>query len=149
MFGRPADIHAFLKLGIPVIENCAQSLGARYKERPVGSFGDISIFSFYATKMIATGYGGMVCSKNKALMRKIRDLIEVDEREDYKLRFNYRMSDIAAALGLTQLKRLNSFIAKRRANAAFYNQNLKQSDILLPEDREKNQILGLDLEFTY
>ena len=140
MFGKPADIKEFLKLRIPVIENCAQSLGARYKGKPVGSFGDISIFSFYATKVIATGYGGMVASKNKALIRRVRDLIEVDERPDYKVRFNYRMSDIQASLGISQLGRLKGFISRRRQIAKFYNQNLKSKNISLPGDKEKNHI---------
>lgn len=140
MFGKPVNIQGFLKMGRPIIENCAHSLGARYKDRLVGSFGDISIFSFYATKMIATGYGGMAASNNKNLIDKIKDLIEVDERKDYKMRFNYRMSDIAASLGISQLKRLDSFIAKRREIARFYNQNLKSKNILIPEDKEKNHI---------
>lgn len=140
MFGKPVDIKEFIKLGIPLIENCAHSLGARFKNRPVGGFGNISIFSFYATKMIATGYGGMVASKNKDLIREIKDLIDVDERNDYKIRFNYRMSDIVAALGISQLERLNSFISKRREIARFYNKNLKSKNILIPENKEKNHI---------
>lgn len=140
MFGKPADIQKFLKLDIPLIENCAQSLGARYKGRPTGGFGDVSIFSFYATKMIATGYGGMVCSKNRDLILKVKDLIDCDERDDYKMRFNYKMSDMAASLGLSQLERLGSFISKRKDIAKFYNKNLKSKDILIPEDKEKNHI---------
>lgn len=141
LFGKPAgNLKEFLKLGIPLIEDCAQSLGAKYKGQPTGRFGDLSIFSFYATKMLATGYGGMVCSRNKNLIAKIKDLIEVDERSNYRVRFNYKMSDIAAALGLSQLKSLNSFISRRREIAKFYEQNLKLKKILLPEDKEQNHI---------
>jgi perosamine synthetase len=140
MFGKPADIKAFLKLGIPLIENCAHSLGARYKGKPVGCFGDASIFSFYATKMITTGYGGMICSNNKHLIRKMADLINVDERDNYDVRFNYRMSDLMAALGLNQLRKLNSFIAKRREIAKFYDKNLSSSDIKAPLDEEGNHV---------
>lgn len=140
LFGKPADIEGFLGLGIPIIENCSHSLGARYEGRPVGSFGDISIFSFYATKVITTGYGGMVCSKDKDLIDGIKNLIEVDERDNYTMRFNYKMSDLAASLGISQLERLKGFIARRQEIAKSYNKNLKSKNILLPADKEKNHI---------
>lgn len=140
IFGKPAEIPGFLKLGIPMIENCCHSLGAQYKDRPVGGFGEVSIFSFYATKMITTGYGGMVSSKDKNLILRIKDLINCDEREGYKLRFHYRISDMAAALGMNQLKRINVFISLRQAIAKFYRRNLSAESILLPQDPEKNHI---------
>jgi len=136
MFGKPAEIYDFLKLGIPVIENCAQSVGAKVGGKRTGSFGTLSTFSFYATKMLTTGYGGMVCSNNSLYMRKIKDLLDFDEREDYKVRYNYRMSDISAALGLNQLKRLNSFIAKRKRLAGIYEEILSKSKkIILPSGK--------------
>lgn len=140
MFGKPAAIDNFRKLGIRIIENCAHSLGARYKGRNVGAWGDASIFSFYATKVIATGYGGMVCSRHKDTMRRIKDVVDVDERDNYVLRFNYRMSDIAAAVGIAQLGKLNSFIFQRREIAEFYNRNLVSEDITLPDNTEKDHI---------
>ncbi|MFH1622847.1 MAG: DegT/DnrJ/EryC1/StrS family aminotransferase [Candidatus Omnitrophota bacterium] len=140
MFGKPADIRSLLKLGVPIIENCAQSLGALYKGRPTGSFGDVSVFSFYATKLITTGYGGMICSKNNNLVKIAEDLINFDERKDYKIRYNYKMSDVAACLGISQLKQLKSFISKRREIASYYNKGLKSNKVLLPEDKEKNHI---------
>lgn len=137
LFGRPARIRDFLKLGIPVIENCAHSAGAESEGKKLGSFGSLSIFSFYATKMLTTGYGGMICSNNSAYMRRIKDLIENDERPDYKVRYNYKMSDISAALGLSQLKRLDSFIAKRRKLAGIYRQILSRSKfIILPSGED-------------
>ena len=65
MFGHPANLSPFLKLGIPLIEDCAQSLGAKYKDKRVGSTGVISVFSFYATKVICSGEGGMVTTSNR------------------------------------------------------------------------------------
>ncbi len=130
LFGNPAEIRDFLKLGIPVIENCAHSAGAESKGKKLGSFGSLSVFSFYATKMLTTGCGGMVCSDNASYMRRIKDLIENDERPDYKVRYNYKMSDISAALGLSQLKRLDSFIAKRRKLAGIYRQILSRSKFI-------------------
>lgn len=127
LFGKPAEIRDFLKLGIPVIENCAHSAGAGLRGKRLGSFGSLSVFSFYATKMLTTGYGGMVCSDNALYMKRIKDLIENDERPDYKVRYNYKMSDVSAALGLSQLKRLDSFIGKRRKLSGIYGQALSRS----------------------
>lgn len=133
MFGKSADIHNFLKIGIPIIENCAQSVGAKLHGKRIGSFGALSIFSFYATKMLTTGYGGMVCSNNSLYIKRIKDFIDTDERQDYKVRYNYKMSDIAAALGLSQLDKLSSFIVKRRKLARIYGEILSNSKrILLP-----------------
>lgn len=140
MFGKPVEMNGFLKLGVPFIENCAQSLGAKYKGKLTGGFGKLSIFSFYATKMITSGYGGMVCSRSKKLIQHIKDLTSIDERSNFKVRFNYKMSDISASLGISQLKRLKSFIVKRREIAAFYDKNLKLKNIILPNNKEKNHI---------
>ncbi|MFH1227311.1 MAG: DegT/DnrJ/EryC1/StrS family aminotransferase [Planctomycetota bacterium] len=122
IFGRPADLSRLLKLGVPVIEDCAQSIGAVYNGKKAGTFGKVSIFSFYATKMMTTGYGGMVASDDKQLLDKIRNLREFDNREDYRQRYNYQMSDLAAGLGLVQLKRLPGFIRRRQAIARKYEQ---------------------------
>ncbi len=133
IFGKPADIRNFLKLGIPIIENCAQGVGAKLRGKRIGSFGTLSTFSFYATKVLTTGYGGMVCSNNSTYIKRIKDIIVPDEREDYKVRYNYKMSDISAALGLSQLKRLRFFIAKRRRLAKAYDEILSSSkEIVLP-----------------
>ena len=94
LFGKPAKIRDFLKLGIPVIENCAHSAGAESKGKKLGSFGFLSIFSFYATKMLTTGYGGMVCSDNASYMRRIKEMMEKEERPDYKVRYNYKIGYI-------------------------------------------------------
>ncbi|MFA5794976.1 MAG: DegT/DnrJ/EryC1/StrS family aminotransferase [Candidatus Brocadiia bacterium] len=122
IFGRPADLGRLMKMGVPVIEDCAQSIGAVYKGRRTGSFGKAAILSFYATKMMTTGYGGMVVSGDKKLLDKIRDLREFDNRDDYKPRYNCQMSDLAAGLGLVQLERLPRFIRRRQAIARRYEQ---------------------------
>ncbi|ODS32131.1 MAG: aminotransferase arnB [Candidatus Scalindua rubra] len=112
-FGLPADIDEVMSLGIPVIEDCAQAIGAIYKGKKVGSFGRLSCFSFYATKVMATGEGGMVVSDSENLLKKIRDLREYDNRKNYLIRYNYKMTDIQAAMGISQLKKLNSLLLKR------------------------------------
>ncbi|HJW85920.1 MAG TPA: DegT/DnrJ/EryC1/StrS aminotransferase family protein [Candidatus Brocadiaceae bacterium] len=125
LFGLTANIEEITKLGIPVIEDCAQSIGATYKKKPAGSFGTISIFSFYATKMMTTGEGGMVASNAAALLRNARDLRDYDNQDDYRVRYNYKMTDFQAALGLAQLKHLPRFIKIRREIANKYHRELK------------------------
>jgi perosamine synthetase len=137
LFGFPVKIDKFSALGIPIIEDCAQSIGARYKNKSVGTFGKLSVFSFYATKMLTTGYGGMVISKDIKLINRIRNLIDYDNRNDYITRYNYQMSDLEASLGLAQVKKLNGFIQRRRQIASQYTsflESLNLSDLVLPKE---------------
>lgn len=127
-FGMPADIDKFLKLKIPIIEDCAQAIGAKYKGKLVGIFGKAAIFSFYASKMLTTGYGGMVFSKDKNFIKKSKDYREFDCRKDYKKRFNFQMSDIQAAMGRAQLKKLSYFLKRRKEIAKEYYK-------VLPKDK--------------
>lgn len=139
MFGLPADLHEILSLGIPVIEDCALSIGSRYQGKRTGSYGMLSIFSFYATKMIATGEGGMILSDREDLIDAVRELRDYDEKDLYTVRFNYKMTDLQAALGISQLKKLPSFIKKRKAIAAIYNRECEAPGIrvpVVPEGRE-------------
>lgn len=132
LFGQAADLDDILTLGIPVIEDCAQSLGSTYRERPTGSFGIAGIFSFYATKVIAAGEGGMVVSRNASLIEKIRDLRNYDEKDVLATRYNYKLTDIQAALALSQFHKLPSFIARRRLLAAQYDSVLIDNGIVPP-----------------
>ena len=131
-FGLPAELAELCALGPPVIEDCAQALGAAYRGRPVGSFGDVCVLSFYATKVLATGEGGMVLSGRRRLVDRVRDLRSYDERETFRPRFNYKMTDMAAALGLCQLGRLGEFLARRQALAAAYDRGLSGTPLRLP-----------------
>jgi dTDP-4-amino-4,6-dideoxygalactose transaminase len=88
--------------------------------------GTLSIASFYATKMMTTGQGGAIFTDHEQLADELRDLISYDNREDYKLRFNYAPTDLAAALGLAQLKRLDEFLAQRKELANTYDQLIQQ-----------------------
>ena len=136
MFGLPADIDEIMALGIPVIEDCAQAVGATFQGRPVGSFGMLAVFSFYATKIMTTGEGGMVASHSEDLLEKVKDLREYDEKNDYRVRFNYKMSDLQAALGLSQLARLADFITHRRKIASLHSAGLKRLPVDLPQESE-------------
>ncbi|OGY48666.1 MAG: hypothetical protein A3D39_05380 [Candidatus Buchananbacteria bacterium RIFCSPHIGHO2_02_FULL_39_17] len=132
-FGQPADLKKFLTLKIPIIEDCAVALGSKYNGRPVGVFGAAAIFSFYASKVITAGYGGMIFSKNKKLIAKIRDYREFDNRKIYYPRFNFQMSDLAAAIGRAQLKKLSKFLAKRQAIAKIYRHSIS-ADLIWPKN---------------
>ena len=141
MFGNPADIEEILKLGVSVIEDCAQAIGAEYKNIKVGNFGKLSIFSFYATKVMTTGEGGAVVSNNERLIKIVKDLREYDKKYSYKLRFNFKMTDIQAAIGIVQLGKLEEFIRKRREIAQKYLVNLKNKKVILPvEEKLKKNI---------
>ncbi|MCA9409249.1 MAG: DegT/DnrJ/EryC1/StrS family aminotransferase, partial [Candidatus Omnitrophica bacterium] len=105
----------------------------------VGGCGTIGVFSFYATKMICAGEGGMVISHNSKLLKFIRDRRDYDHKEDLHVRFNYKMTDLQAGLGITQLKKIKAFIQKRRQIAAFYNKHLNDLDVGLPKTRQGNE----------
>jgi len=137
MFGLPADIEPIISLEIPVIEDCAQSIGARVGGRPTGSFGTLSVFSFYATKMLGAGEGGMVASKDPGLMDTVRDLRDYDERETYVVRYNYKMTDILAALCESRLQKLPSCIERRKETAGIYDAGLSGSALRIPIVPEK------------
>lgn len=132
MFGMAADLDHLASLGVPLIEDCAQALGGTYRGRPVGSIGTITICSFYATKMITTGEGGMLLSDSNVILQRARDLRDYDGRTTCETRFNYKMTDMQAALGLSQLNRLPAFLERRRDLASRYTGALRNLPITLP-----------------
>lgn len=143
MFGCPADIAEIKEIcvdnDIHLVEDCSQSLGALYKAKKVGTFGDISVFSFYATKMITSIKGGMVCSKDSELLDIVRELRYHDqsrssEDSDMRIKYSYMMSDIEASVGTIQLRKLNDFILRRRRIAEMYNEGLKCPEIEHPSE---------------
>ncbi len=134
MFGLPADLDRLLGLGVPLIEDCAQAIGAEHRGRAVGSFGAAAIFSFYATKVLATGEGGLVATASAALADHVRDVKAYDKKRDHRRRFNFKMTDIQAAVGRVQLRRLAGFIRRRREIAAVYRAALTGAGFRLPPD---------------
>jgi perosamine synthetase len=132
MFGRSAELDPLLELGVPVIEDCAQSLGAEYKSRRVGSLGELSVFSFYATKMITTGEGGMILTNNEQNYAKLIELRDYDKKALTPTKYNYKMTDLQASLGTSQLKKLPRFIERRRRIASIYTLALSEQSIELP-----------------
>jgi len=134
MFGYPADMDEIKELcnenHVTLIEDCAQSIGAEYNKNKVGTIGDISIFSFYATKMMTTIQGGMVCTNNLEWNTIIKELREPDQCRsledelDVRLKYRYTMSDVGAAMGIVQLKKIDSFINRRREISFIYTNTL-------------------------
>ncbi len=133
LFGLPAELDALLSVGPPVIEDCAQSFGARYGDQPTGTFGAVSIVSFYATKLLTTGEGGMVFSRDRRLLARIRDRRDYDERDRHVRRYNYKMTDFQAALGRSQLRRFPAMLARRAAIALRYRHQWADLPIRLPD----------------
>ena len=133
MFGSPADLEKIENTGIPVIEDCAHSIGALYGKRRVGSIGKFSIFSFYANKMLGCGEGGAILSDDVDVLKSARDLRDYDGKEDYKVRYNYKLTDIQAAIGLVRLKKLPGMIRRRKELASFYEKAFLGLDATLPK----------------
>lgn len=132
MFGVPADIKGIKNFDIPIIEDCAQALGATITGKKVGSFGDLSVFSFYSTKMISTGHGGMVATSSKELEEKIKSLTLYDGKQNYSTAYNYSMSDINAALGLSQLRQFPQFLQRREKIRKLYDHSFRDLFMALP-----------------
>ncbi|MEA3490187.1 MAG: DegT/DnrJ/EryC1/StrS aminotransferase family protein [Candidatus Omnitrophota bacterium] len=138
MFGSPADLEKIENAGVTVVEDCAHSIGALYGDRKTGSIGSFSILSFYINKMLACGEGGAILSNDEDMLNFARDRRSYDEKEDYKVRYNYKMTDMQAALGLVQLKKLPEMIKKRKEIAECYTVAFADLDIVLPRSEFDN-----------
>ncbi|KPV61978.1 MAG: UDP-4-amino-4-deoxy-L-arabinose--oxoglutarate aminotransferase [Candidatus Bathyarchaeota archaeon BA2] len=145
LFGHPADIDPIMETaetsGLYVIEDAAQAHGAKYKGRKVGSIGHISCFSFYADKLITTVEGGIAVTNDSELAEKMRSLrnLGMDKHKKFyhpMLGYNYKMSDIHASIGIVQLKKLDSYITKRRENVAYLNEKLNDLNLKLPSEED-------------
>ena len=139
LYGQPCDMDNITRLvkrhGIYLVEDCAQAQGAQYKGKKVGSFGDASIFSFYATKNMTTAEGGMIVTQNKNLERASRSIINHGRMARYmhsRLGFNFRLTDIASSVGICQLQKLDRLNAARIKNAAFLSENISSPYIETP-----------------
>jgi perosamine synthetase len=131
IFGYPADLPAFERLGPPVVEDACQALGARHHDGPVvGGRGNPSVFGFYPNKQLTTGEGGMITVADAALKERIDSERNQGRAPDMgwldhdRLGFNYRLSDLACALGLAQLERLDDMLAARARVAGWYGDAL-------------------------
>jgi perosamine synthetase len=145
-YGHPVDMDPLLELserhGFYVVEDAAEAHGAEYKCRPAGSLGHAGCFSFYGNKIITTGEGGMVTTNDPEIARlaaNLRDHAFSHERHFWHkyLGYNYRMTNMQAAIGLAQTEQMDTFVAARRANAARYTAALKEiPGIVTPPEAE-------------
>jgi perosamine synthetase len=133
LYGHPVDMDAIALVarrhGLHVVEDAAEAHGASCRGRPCGALGEISCFSFYGNKVITTGEGGMLLMDDPALYERAKLLrdhaMSPTQRYFHPLiGYNYRLTNIQAALGLAQLERLDEFVAIKRRNAALYAQGL-------------------------
>jgi perosamine synthetase len=128
LFGRVVDLRSIAS-HVPVLEDATHAVGASR----AGSVGKACVYSFYATKMLAGGEGGAVTSRLGRVHQVVRDRRSYDYRTDWIPRFNYKMTDVSAALLRVQLRRLPTFLARRRELAVFYRAGLRGLDgVLLP-----------------
>ena len=139
MFGQPAKMDELKEIAeeheIYVIEDAAQSHGAKYKRQKTGSLGDVGCFSFYATKNMTTGEGGMITTDNSKLARTVRLLRDHGQTEKYHhtiIGYNYRLTELSAAIGLVQLKKLDEHNEKRMTNAAKLDEGIAKIHGLTP-----------------
>lgn len=139
VYGHPSDMDPILELArayqLKVIEDCAEAHGARYKDHRVGSIGDAGCFSFYGNKIITTGEGGMVVSRDSDLLSRIRFLKDhaMDPNRRYyhsEVGYNSRMTNIQAALGCAQLDRISELIENRAKILEWYREYLADIDAI-------------------
>lgn len=138
LYGQPFQISAVQEIcqdrSIALVEDCAQAHGAEWKGKKVGSFGT-GCFSFYPTKNMTTGEGGMITTDDDALAARLRLLRSHGDSGKYNhisLGYNYRMMNLQGALGRVQLRRLEEFTARRIANAGYLNDHIKTTGISTP-----------------
>jgi len=144
LYGHPCNMDEIMQLAkdhqLYVIEDCAEAHGAEYRGKKVGSFGIISCFSFYGNKIITTGEGGMCLTNNEEVASKMRILRDhgMDPNKKYwydLVGFNYRMTNLQAALGVAQLEKIDRLIAKKREIAAKYGKLMEDlSNVTSPPE---------------
>lgn len=141
IFGQSCDMNPIMEIAkkhsLPVIEDCAQALGAKYNGNLVGTFGDIACFSFYANKIITTGEGGLVATNNPKIAGRISLLRNQGQDSPFNhiiYSYNFKMTNIQAAIGLGQMGKIDKIMNLRKANAQSYFEMLKDVDgIVLPK----------------
>lgn len=145
LYGHPCEMDELVKIckenNLFLIEDCAEAIGSKYKNRHVGAFGDIATFSFFGNKTITTGEGGMVVTNDKTLYDRAvhfkgQGLAKHRQYWHDVVGYNYRMTNICAAIGLAQLEQVEAFIARKREIAKFYKEKLNTDSINFHSEAE-------------
>jgi len=136
LYGMPAMLDRIIKISnnynIPIIEDNAEGLGSKYNKKPLGSFGALGVLSFNGNKIITTSGGGALISKNKNLINRARKLASQSKEdkpyyEHLEVGYNYRLSNVCAAIGLGQLETLNNKVKKKREINSYYRKKLAKN----------------------
>ncbi len=150
LYGHPCDMDELMAIAhkhdLWVIEDCAESLGATYKGKPTGSFGEAGVFSFFGNKTITTGEGGAIITNDDAYNHRLRHFRGqgMDPNRRYwhtVVGFNYRMTNLAAAIGVAQLERIEDLVGARRRIAQRYTENLS-TDSRITLQVEKSDVVS-------
>jgi perosamine synthetase len=145
LYGHPCDMDALCKIAkdnnLYIIEDCAEAIGSKHKNKHVGTFGDIATFSFFGNKTITTGEGGMVVTNNKVLIEKVSHLKGqgLAKNREYwhdTIGYNYRMTNIQAAIGLAQLENVDKILIKKKLISNFYEKAFSETKIDFHFSRE-------------
>jgi perosamine synthetase len=149
LYGNVCNLDFLLKIKkkykLFLIEDCAESIGSFFDNKHVGNFGDVSVFSFFGSKTITTGEGGMVCTNKNVLAKKIIKLkgqgLQSSKSRKYYwhdvIGYNYRMTNICAAVGFAQMKNIKQILKKKNHIYKFYKKNLTSSKIVFPKIHKK------------
>jgi len=147
LYGNPCNMEEIIDIAkehnLYVIEDATESLGAKINNKHTGTFGDFGCFSFNGNKLITTGGGGMIVSNNTERIEHIRYLVNQSKDKDRpgfhrEMGFNYRMTNIEAALGLAQLEKINRFLAKKKAFREIYQKVLSTLPYIKFQDKYDN-----------
>ena len=146
LYGHPCDMEKLTKItkdhGLFLIEDCAEAIGSKFEGQMVGTFGDISTFSFYGNKTITTGEGGMVVTNDETLHDRTvhfkgQGLAKHRQYWHDVVGYNYRMTNICAAIGFAQLERIESILKKKRKIAEWYNKEFDKSTVSFHPESKK------------
>lgn len=138
IFGYPAEWQEIIRIAkkhnLLIIEDAAEALGARYQGKQLGSLGHLTVFAFYPNKQMTTGEGGIITTNNQKEYKLLKSLVNQGRGQDMQwlrheyLGYNYRMTELSAAIGRTQLKKIKLFLASRGQVAGWYKKHLEKTD---------------------
>ena len=143
LYGQPCDLNALGQIarshGLLLVEDCAEAFGSKYDNKYVGTFGHAAAFSFFGNKTITTGEGGMVITNDQSIYQRamhLKSQAVVSDREYWHdvIGYNYRMTNLCAAIGLAQLERADELVTRKRAIAGWYEEFLSGTGIVCPKD---------------
>jgi perosamine synthetase len=147
VYGQPGNLEKIKKIAnkfnLILIEDCAEALGSEFKEKKVGSFGDIATYSFYGNKTITTGEGGMVTTNKSSIFKRAIKLKSqgLSKNREYWheiIGYNFRMTNICSAIGLAQIENLDFILEKKRKIAKFYEKNLTDLPLRVHQQSENS-----------